>query len=403
MGKSGKRFALMITLLLCLVVHLQAQEEFTEPDAKLLTVIPFRLLSGGVVVLRGVVNDYPDSLNFILDTGSGGISLDSTTCEKLKIPLEPSNRTIRGIGGVRNVKFLNHASLFLHGIRVDSLNFHVNDYEILSSVYGMKIDGIIGFAFLHRYIVRLDYDSSRMEVYSRGEFRYKRGGTILRPFLGTIPIQTLKFKDDRPMSHKFYFDTGAGLCFLLSKDFATDSNVMRQRKPAPVMTQAEGLGGKMQMELTTVREVQVGPYRFRNVPTYVFDDIYNVTAYPQLGGLIGNDILRRFTVTLNYGKREIHIIPNGHYHDAFDYSYTGLGIYFVDGRIVVEDVIERSPGAIAGFRPGDVIIGINNNYSNNIQAYKMLMQNAGERLRVLVLRNGEPFEIFLRPRSILRG
>lgn len=385
------------------MLQASAQEQFSEPDAKLLTIVPMRILSGGVIVVSATVNNYPDSLNFILDTGSGGISLDSTTCVELGISLVPSERTIRGIGGVRNVKFLNNASLHLPGLRVDSLNFHVNDYEILSSVYGMNIDGIIGFSFLNRYIVRLDYDSSEMEVYSKGEFRYKKGGNVLRPFLGTIPIQTLKFRDEHPMTHKFYFDTGAGLCFLLSKDYAEDSMVMRKRKPAPVVTQAEGLGGKMKMELTTVREVNVGPYKFRRVPSFVFEDIYNVTSYPFLGGLIGNDLLRRFNVTLNYPKREIHIVPNSHFHDPFDYSYTGLGIYYVDGRIVVEDVVANSPGEKAGLKPGDVIMGVNNNYSNNIQQYKNMLQNTGLRLRLLVLRNGEPFELFLKPRSILKG
>ncbi|HLO80797.1 MAG TPA: aspartyl protease family protein [Chitinophagaceae bacterium] len=395
----------MLALFLCLVMGVSGQEEFTEPEAKLLSVVPFTRMSGGVVILTGIVNNYTDSLNFILDTGSGGISLDSLTCVRLNISLTPSERTIRGIGGIRKVNFLNNATLKLKGLQVDSLNFHVNDYDILSSVYGIKIDGIIGYSFLSRYIVKLDYDSSVMYVYSKGEFRYPRGGHILRPQFGTIPIQQVKFRDEpkRPFTNKFYFDTGAGLCFLLSKDYATDSAVMRKKKPAPVITQAEGLGGKMQMELTTVKEIQLGPYKFRNVPTFVFEDKFNVTSYPFLGGLIGNDILRRFTVTLNYGKKEIHILPNSHYHEGFDYSYTGLGVYFVNDKVVVEDVVTGSPGDKAGFQPGDVIIGINNNYSNNIQAYKNLMQTTGTKLRILVLREGQPFELYMKPRSILKG
>ncbi len=395
----------MLALFIGLVMGVSGQEEFTEPEAKLLSVVPFTRMSGGVIILTGIVNNYTDSLNFILDTGSGGISLDSLTCVRLNISLSPSERTIRGIGGIRRVNFLNNATLKLKGLQVDSLNFHVNDYDILSSVYGVKIDGIIGYSFLSRFIVKLDYDSSKMYVYSKGEFRYPRGGHILRPQFGTIPIQTVKFRDEpkRPLFNRFYFDTGAGLCLLLSKDYVTDSAVMRKGKPAPVITQAEGLGGKMQMELTTVKEIQLGPYKFRNVPTFVFEDKFNVTSYPFLGGLIGNDILRRFTVTLNYAKKEIHIIPNSLYHDGFDYSYTGLGVYFVNDKIVVEDIVPGSPGEKAGFQPGDVIIGINNNYSNNIQTYKNLMQTTGTKLRILVLRNGEPFELYMKPKSILKG
>lgn len=69
------------------------------------------------------------------------------------------------------------------------------------------------------------------------------------------------------------------------------------------------------MRYTTVKWVKVGPYKFRKVPTHVFEDPYNVTNYPYLGGLLGNDLLRRFNTTFNYVKQELHIIPNTQYKD----------------------------------------------------------------------------------------
>lgn len=62
-----------------------AQEEFIPSPSRLLTTIPFSTFTGGVVIVKAQLGDYPDSLNFILDTGSGGISLDSMTCVRLKI------------------------------------------------------------------------------------------------------------------------------------------------------------------------------------------------------------------------------------------------------------------------------------------------------------------------------
>jgi predicted aspartyl protease len=392
---------LILLLTICNPRESSAQEQFSEPPARWVANIPIKQLSGGVILVRGAVNNYPDSLNFILDTGSGGISLDSSTCEEFKIPLSPSDKTIRGIGGIRTVKFLNNASLHLPGLRVDSLNFHVNDYDILTSVYGIKIDGIIGYSFLSRFIVRLDYDTSLMQVYTVGEFKYPRGGHILKPLLTSIPVQTLRFRDKKNEVNRFYFDTGAGLSFLLSEDYIRDSAVLDSKKKRPVTTQAEGLGGKMSMRLTTIREVRIGPYKFRNVPTFLFDDVYNVTSYPFLGGLIGNDLLRRFNVILNYHKREIHITPNRSYNNPFDYAYTGLGVYFVEGKVIVEDVVSDSPAAEGGFRKGDIILGINNNFSNNIQAYKQIMQSLGEKLKFVVMREGQPFVLYLKPKSIL--
>ena len=213
-------------------------------------------------------------------------------------------------------------------------------------------------------------------------------------------MQQVTVRDNTTVSGKFYFDTGAGLCMLLNEDLVQDSSLIRpKRKRYP--TEAEGLGGKKSMELTVVKEVRVGPYRFRNVPVYIFDDEYNVTSYPVLGGLIGNDILRRFNVILNYPEQQIYIKPNKHYLDSFDYSYTGLGMYIVEGVIMVTDIMEHSPAVEAGFQIGDIVVGVENDLSGNIQSYKTLLQNARSRTKVLINRKGELMIINIKVKSIL--
>ncbi|HEX3934480.1 MAG TPA: aspartyl protease family protein, partial [Puia sp.] len=352
-------FLILHTILLSLNGALGAQETFVQPASKLITTFPFTTFVGGVILIRARISDYPDTLNFILDTGSGGISLDSNTCVRLKMQPQPSDKTILGIAGVRPVKFLYNQTLHLPGLNVDSLNFHVNDYDILTSVYGDKVDGIIGYSFFSRYIVQINYDSMQVYVYSRGNFRYPHGGYLIRPIIASLPIVWAEIKDGRDVNFRFYFDTGAGLCSLLSTDFATDSNVIDSRRKL-YHTQAQGLGGKANMQVTTVKEIRMGPYRFRNVPTYIFDDQYNVTSYPNLGGLVGNDILRRFNVILNYEHRIIYLMPNSHYRDPFDYSYTGLGIYWIDGEVRVGDVMKSSPAEKAGLKEDDVVVAVGN-------------------------------------------
>ena len=345
------------------------------PAAKHLTYVPFIILTGGIIIVRASVDNYPDSLNFVLDTGSGGISLDSATCEYLKIKKEKSNVMIKGIAGVRAVEFAYNHTLNIQGLSVENLDFHINDYDILTSVYGMKIDGIIGYSFLHRYLVVIDYEKSRLEIVSKGFYKYPHGGCILHPTFSTLPIQKLSMKEKHNITSDFYFDTGAGLCFLMSDKFANDSTVFKDKKRL-YPTLAQGLGGKANMNITTVKEIKIGPYKFRDVPAYIFDDPYNATSYPQVSGLIGNDLMRRFTVILNYTAREIFIKPNSFYRDSFDYSYTGLGIYMVDKKIVVLDIMKDSPAEKAGLQIGDVVISVDKDFSNNIQAYKTMLQSA---------------------------
>ncbi len=376
-----------------------AQEEYVLPPAKLITSVPFKMLTGGIIILKATMDSIPDSLNFVLDTGSGGISLDSATCDYLQLHKEQTNRVIRGIAGMRAVEFSYNHSMHLPGLTVEKLDFHINDYDILSSVYGIKIDGIIGFSFLRRYIVILDYDRMMMDVLSAGPYKYPKGGFVLRPTFSTLPMQSLRITDNRVLNDKFYFDTGAGLCLLLTEDLVEDSIFLKKKRKL-FLTQAEGLGGKKTMHLTTIKELKLGPFRFRNVPTYIFEDEFNVTSYPLLGGLIGNDILRRFNVVLNYPEQQIFIKPNKHYNDSFDYSYTGLGIYVVEGNVTVVDIMKGSPAEKAGLKEGDVFISINNNFSNDIQVYKTLLQNAKARVNMIVLREGKPVSLSMKVQSI---
>lgn len=397
---AGYMHIILNILILSILCTRGNAQEVLNPPAKYVTTVPFVMLTGGIVIVRAALDNYKDSLNFVLDTGSGGISLDSTTAEELKVEKKLTDKTVRGIAGMKTVEFTYDHSVHLPGLTVEHLDFHINDYDILTSAYGIRIDGIIGYSFFRRYIVSINYEKQTFDVYTPGNYKYPRGGYLLHPQFSTLPMQQLMVRDNTNIAGKFYFDTGAGLCMLLNEDLVQDSALLRKkRKLYP--TVAEGLGGKKSMDLTVIKEVRVGPYRFRNVPIYIFDDEYNITQYPVLGGLIGNDILRRFNVVLNYPEQEIYIRPNKHFLDSFDYSYSGLGMYIINGTITVTEIMKKSPAEAAGFKEGDIVIGVENNLSGNIQAYKTLLQNAGARIKVLISRNGDLKIITIKVRSIL--
>jgi hypothetical protein len=398
-----KKLILAISVLLIFAAHSFAQEEFVAPQAKLITKFPFVQLTGGIIIIKATIDTLTrDTLNFVLDTGSGGISLDSTTVEEFGFIKARTEKNIRGIAGMKKVDFSYGHYLRFPGLKTDTFSFHINDYELLTSVYGIKIDGIIGYSFLRRYIIKIDYDNQNLEIYNPGSFKYPRGGILLKPNFSSLPLPVFGVEDATAFLTRFIFDTGAGLCFLFNKDFVEDSLLLKKKKKL-YTTQAEGLGGKKSMEITVIKSVSIGPYKFRKVPVYIFQDDFNVSSYPQMSsGIIGNDILRRFNVILNYPEQSIHLKPNNRFSDWFDYSYTGLGIYMVNEEITVVDIIKDSPGEIAGFKTGDIIMAIDNNFTKNIQTIKAALQNAGTRLKVLILRNNNPVILTLNVKNILQ-
>jgi membrane-associated protease RseP (regulator of RpoE activity) len=194
---------------------------------------------------------------------------------------------------------------------------------------------------------------------------------------------------------------GAGLNMMLSTDFLNDSSLLSKKRKL-YTKEAEGLGGKIDMAMTVIKEIKLGPYKFRNVPIYVFNDTFNITSYPFLGGLIGNDILRRFNVILNYDRRDIYLVPNSHFNDVFDYSYTGIELYYIEGRIIIGDVAKGSPAEGAGLKEGDIVVAVNKNFSQNMQQYKAAIQTTGDRLQVIVQRGGELIQYSFKVKSILK-
>lgn len=392
--------ALLLVLLPGAFSPLKAQEEFIEPPSREITRIPFLQLTGGIVIVHAKLAEFSDTLNFIMDTGSSGISLDSSTAEYLKLKPVATERTIRGIAGIRKVSFLFNQKLHFPDLTIDSLNFHINDYSILTAVYGERIDGIIGYSVFSRYIVKVDYDSMKLGFWTHGTIRYPRGGYLLKPTINMLVAQQLRVRDEKSVSSRFLYDMGAGVCMLLTKDFVADSAFLDKKKKSWIK-EGEGLGGKIDMELMVLKEIRIGPYKFRNIPVYVFDDVNNVTSYPYMGGLIGNDILRRFNVILNYARSDIYLVPNSHYNAPFDYSYSGLELYLIEGLILVGDVAKGSPAEAAGIKEGDEVIAVNRNFTQNLNAYKVALQAANEKVRIIVRRDNELKDIEFKIRSIL--
>lgn len=394
-----KKKSILLIVLFAITKNLQSQ--VLPKPAKKVATFSFATLTGGTVIIKAQLDDYADTLNFILDTGSGGISLDSTTAAYYKLLPYKSNKIVKGIAGTKTLDFLYDHSLKIKKFVVEHLDFHINNYEVISSAYGVKIDGVMGLSFLRRFILKINYDINIIEVYEPGSITYPKRGILLKPQFLSLPIIGGFVSDNTTTEADLIFDTGAGLNLLLSNNYIKDSNVLQPGSKV-FTTQAEGLGGKKTIKATVLSKFNLGKYKFKLVPAYIFDDEFGVLNYPQSMGVVGNDVLRRFNAILNYPAKEIHLKPNTHFYDEFDYSYSGLGMYVSNGKIKVEEVVENSPADKAGLQVDDIIISIDNLINNNIQAYKQALQNVGATLKIAYLRNGNIESTTLVVGNILR-
>lgn len=385
------RLPLLFIGILLFVSVASGQETPVQP----LTRIPFLSLTGGVMIVTAQMPPFPDTLQFIFDTGSSGISLDSSTAAYMGLQPVYSGYAIRGVGGIRKVPFVNGRSLQLGSIRADSLDFHVNDYSVLTSVYGVRIDGIIGYSLLSRYVIRIDQELQQMDWFAAGVNVYPRRGYRMKLEMDKLPSHAAYVQDIRGEQSRFLIDLGAGLNLLFSRRYVQSSGLLDNTRKRWIKS-GEGIGGRIEMELTTMRQLRIGPYRFRQVPINIFDDDFNVTNYPEWAGLIGNDLLRRFQVILNYPAKEMHLLPNRYFSDPFDYSYSGLELYLVANKIRVGYLAPGSPAAAAGLELGDEVVAVNKNFSGILTEYKFQLQKAGERVRIIYRRDEKIGELEFR-------
>jgi C-terminal processing protease CtpA/Prc len=71
-------------------------------------------------------------------------------------------------------------------------------------------------------------------------------------------------------------------------------------------------------------------------------------------------------------------------------------MYSIDGQVFIDDIVKGSPAYKAGLQNGDAVMGINNNFSGNLETYKNLLQRTGSRMPILIMRNNNPFLINLK-------
>jgi S1-C subfamily serine protease len=76
-------------------------------------------------------------------------------------------------------------------------------------------------------------------------------------------------------------------------------------------------------------------------------------------------------------------------------------MYFIDGQVRITEINKGSPADKAGLKPGDVVLSVGGNFSNNIQRYRELLKAPGKKIQLIILRDGQPREIRLQIQSIL--
>lgn len=283
-----------------------------------------------------------------------------------------------------------------------------DDFLRLDEMLGMQIHGILGSNVFNRYILHINNRRNYIEFIKKEHFHpdddfHQIPISIVKnkPYLTT----TIQIGGGIEQELKFLIDSGSAIPLLIYNNTMDHLDLPETLIPGNL---GVGLGGTLVGHMGKIDLFEFGEFEFTNIITSFqeleIDSIGHL--FLNRNGLVGNSLLSRFDVYIDYPGEMMYVKPNKKYNERFRIDRSGL-ILIATGpdfnRIVVQKVIPGSPADKAGILPGDVIHRFNFwpsfFYSLNSITYK-LSGKEGKRIRLKLIRNGEKIKREFRLHSL---
>lgn len=389
-----------------------AKPQEAEPDFKFAsghsaTGIPFELNSNHIYVNVSVNGSRP--LSFIFDTGAAFPVLNKKCVKELGLKTEGAMEG-RGAGeGTMEVTLISDMSYKLPGVEMFRQKAGAIPLETIEGYDGHRIDGVIGYDFISRFVVEIDYDKQVINLYDPHEYNYTGHGEIVPISLdGNIPAikAGVVLPGVSPAPGKFTVDTGARNALVLNKPFHEGHNMLASVPHRLDASWGMGVGGQSKETIGRVGQFQVGNLTFENPLTNFSFDAKGAFADPDLAGNIGGEILRRFTVILDYPNSRMILEKNRHFDDPFDFDMSGT-LLVAEGddlrSFKVLKVVPGSPAAEAKMQDGDALEAIDGKPAKDftLEQIRSMFKVEGKTHALTLSRNGEKVTVSLKLRKLI--
>ncbi len=243
-------------------------------------------------------------LDFLLDTGASNLTIDDDVANRLGLTVY--GRATQTVAGSFATGRVVVPAVTLGDLTMHDVVMHTAPYASREA-HDTRVVGLLGFDFLAAAGLKIDYANGIVEAL--------RPGTLEAPAAATA--LDVRLNSGAPVTHAeigeaagddFIIDTGAAFSFVLFQRFARNHpEIVRPEREGRVQY-ATGVGGTMSYRDAPSHKVVLGSLTLPDVAG--FEALSpSALGFDNEDGLIGADILKQFTVFLDYGAGRVYLAP----------------------------------------------------------------------------------------------
>lgn len=248
----------------------------------------------------------------------------------------------------------------IDSLSLGALTLRQQLFEVAASggwpaIEGVPSDGAVGYEIAKRVPVIIDY--------ARREITFVRPDAFRAP---AHPPITFRFMEELPeidgnidgISAHLLLDTGSRGTVNFTGRFITANNLFEKYPARWEATTGWGVGGASRSSLARAHTLVLGDQTLAAPVIELTAQKKGALANGYFDGNVGGEILRRFTVTLDYAHMQLWLEPNAAHETDFAFDRSGMFLARDGDDIVVKDVTPRGPAATAGVKAGDHLIRV---------------------------------------------
>jgi predicted aspartyl protease len=261
--------------------------------------IPFTWTPGQIeVAVR--VNDAPAT--FLLDTASEFSVVSTRLAARLQLRLEP----------LHGRDFADDVALAIGPVSLAHERVMVMPFDGYYA-RGRNIDGLIGHDLFARFVVAIDFTGHRLTLWEPSAFKPPADAVVVAiEFVGRLATvrSTIKLSAGRSLNAGLVIDTGASQGVILRYPFASNFVASAsRRRPQEANSLASGT---LSLVEVPVEEVSIGGWTFDHPDVLAHREPTGSGAFTSTDGLIGNTLLQRFQLFIDYPHQRLLLKPLRH-------------------------------------------------------------------------------------------